>query len=67
MNTIPENLTLRLAEIFSKEEFDLLKTSISQERRSVSCRLNALKSTETEIEEAFFKASLSYTKLEFPA
>ncbi|NDK09608.1 RsmB/NOP family class I SAM-dependent RNA methyltransferase [Candidatus Gracilibacteria bacterium] len=44
-----------------------MKTSISQERRSVSCRLNALKSTETEIEEAFFKASLSYTKLEFPA
>jgi hypothetical protein len=58
MNTLPENLTLRLTEIFSKEELSLLNTSISQERRSVSCRLNALKSTEAEIEEAFFKASL---------
>jgi len=66
MNTLPENLTLRLTEIFSKEELSLLKTSISKERRVVSCRLNALKSTETEIEEAFKKASLWYTKLEFP-
>jgi len=58
MNALPKDLTLRLERIFTKEEITLLKTSISQEKRNVSCRVNTLKSTQNEIEEAFQKASL---------
>jgi hypothetical protein len=58
MKSLPKDLTLRLEGTLSKEEIILLKNSISQEKRSVSCRINALKSTESEIEEAFIKASL---------
>ena len=67
MNALPKDLTLRLERIFTKEEITLLKTSISQEKRNVSCRVNTLKSTQNEIEEAFQKASLWYTKLDSPA
>jgi len=66
MNTLPKNLTLRLENIFSKEEMITLKSAFSQEKRQVSFRCNTLKSTTQEVEQALSQANITFTKLKFP-
>ena len=66
MKSLPTDLTLRLKNIFSKEEIMSLENAFKQEKRSVSFRLNTLNATHEEIEEGLKKASITYKKLDFP-
>lgn len=66
MEKLPTQLAERFASIFTKEEMSDLETVFSLESRPVSFRLNTLISTPEEVEEGLSKASITYSKLDFP-
>jgi 16S rRNA C967 or C1407 C5-methylase (RsmB/RsmF family) len=66
MEKLPEQLQERLSSIYSQEEMDKLQTVFALEKRPVTFRLNTLKSSPEEIEEALNTASIKYTSLDFP-
>lgn len=66
MKFLPEDLALRLKDIFSKEEIKVTQRAFSLEKRPVTFRLNTLKSTQEEVDQALSQASITYTKLDFP-
>ncbi len=66
MAKIPTQLETRLQNIFSKEEMKMVEKAFTLKKRPVTFRINTLKSSENEVEDALAQASITYTKLKFP-
>lgn len=66
MEKLPTPIEKRLSEIYTKEEMEILQSAFSKEKRPVSFRINTQRAICEEVEAALEKASITYTRLNFP-